>query len=70
MDVGEKMRGGRLARFTHMDHGARPRRVAFMAVPRVSIVGRFEALRRGRQLAVGLEPDAGRAAGLSGAAGA
>ena len=44
MDVREEVRGGGLARFADMHHVARPCRVAFVAVARVGIVGRFDAL--------------------------
>ena len=46
VDVCEEVRGGRLARFADMHHVAGPGRVAFVAVARVGIVGRFNTLGR------------------------
>src|SRR5215470_16780786 len=42
VDVREEMGGGGLARFADMHHVAGPGRVAFVAVARIGIVGRFD----------------------------
>src|SRR5712691_5025029 len=42
--VREQVRGSWFARFADVHHIARPRRVAFVAVARLDIVGRFDAL--------------------------
>ena len=42
--VREQVRGGGFTRFADVYHIARPRRVAFVAVARLDIVGRFDAL--------------------------
>src|SRR5437870_8975671 len=42
--VREQVRGSWFARFADMHHVARPRRVAFVAVARLNIVGRFDTL--------------------------
>src|SRR5438552_5006729 len=53
--VREQMRGSWFARFADMHHVACPRRVAFVAVARLDIVGRFDALGGRRQVAARLE---------------
>src|SRR5262249_20413737 len=56
MDVREEVRCGGLARFTDMHHVAGPGRVAFVAVARIGIVGRLDALGSRRQFLVRLKP--------------
>ena len=48
VDVREEVGGGGLARFADMHHVAGPWRVAFVAVARVGIIGRFDTLGRWR----------------------
>jgi hypothetical protein len=57
--VREQVGRGRLARLADMHHVPGPLRVAFVAVPCLRIIGGFDPFRRGRQLAIGLEADAG-----------
>ena len=52
--VREQVGGGGLTRFTDVDHVPGPRRLPFLAVARLDIVGGFDAFGRGRQLAVRL----------------
>src|SRR5207245_8861977 len=54
--VREQVRGSWFARFADMHHIARPRRVAFVAVPRLDIVGRFDTLSGRWQVPARLEP--------------
>src|SRR5207248_6958931 len=56
--MGEEVGHGGLAGFADMHHVAGPRRVAFVAVARLAIIGRFDPFRGRGQLAVGLEADA------------
>jgi hypothetical protein len=53
--VREQVRGSWFARFADMHHVARPRRVAFVAVPRLDSVGRFDALGGRRHVTARLE---------------
>src|SRR5262245_32177893 len=48
-----------LARLADMHHVPGPLRVAFVAVPCLGIIGGFHPFRRGRQVTIGLEADAG-----------
>src|SRR5262245_21098382 len=50
--------GSGLVGVADMHHVAGPRRVAFVAVARLAIIGRFDPFRGRGQLAVGLEADA------------
>ena len=68
VDVREQVGGGGLARFADMHHIAGPRRVPFVAVACLDIVGRFDALGRWRQFTVRLETHAALGALPSGAA--
>ncbi len=53
--VREQVRGGGFTRFADVYHRARPRRVAFVAVACLDIVGRCDALGGRRQVAARLE---------------
>ena len=55
MDVREEVGSGGLARFADMHHVAGPGRVAFVAVARLGIVGRFDALSGRRQCPIRLK---------------
>ena len=58
VDVREEVRGGGLARFADVHHGAGPLGVPLVAVARVGIVGRLDALGGRRQCTIRLEPHA------------
>src|SRR5437764_4568917 len=55
VDVGEQVGRGRLTGFADVDHVPSPLRVAFVAVARLDIVGRFDALGRRWQFPTRLE---------------
>ena len=57
--MGEEVGHGGLAGFADMHHVAGPRRVAFVAVARLDIIGRFDPFRGRGQRALGLEVDTG-----------
>ena len=65
VDVREEVRGGGLARFADMHHGAGPGRVTFVAVAHVGIVGRCDAFSGRWQFPVRLEPHAALGPALS-----
>ena len=59
MDMGQQVRGGRLAGLAHMHHIAGPLGIPLVAIARIDIIGRLDTLGGWWQVPVRLETHAG-----------